>query len=421
MLKYITLLLSFFCSFAVIAQQSVQDSLFQDAIIMKDDTLKVKKLNTAAFKYYSLNPDSTILIANMSFALAEKLEYKPGMAQALKYQGVGLYIKSDFNTALEKYKAALVLFEELKDLKNMSSVYNNSGLIFFKLKDFNQAIVYYKRVIEISDKINATKTKASVLLNLGAIYDNIDSTQMAIDSYNESYRIRSKSGDLDGMARCATNIGYIYLRKKEYKKALEYMLPASETIEQSGDYYTLSTIYINIGDIYLDLGKLSKSKDYYDKGYEAAVKSGSIDLEMDANYRYYKYFNATENFKKALSYHKEYLFLSDSIYSLEFADRIADIETKYESEKKEKENELLREKAQKDASEIKMQQFLNWLIFAVLVTVLAVAFFILRLSIIRRKANEVLLEKNFLINQQKEEIITQIKGYKPKTKKKKQK
>jgi len=86
---------------------------------------------------------------------------------------------------------------------------------------------------------------------------------------------------------------------------------------------------------------------------------------------------------------------------------INEIQTKYETEQKEQEIELLNNKNELSNAKLNKQKLITIFLFIGIFLVLAVALLIIRTNIQRRKANTALTLKNAEILQQKEEIETQ--------------
>ncbi len=85
-------LLFFFCR-GVNAQPNVADSLKKLLSAKTTDTARVNSLNEFNKSLFNLNPDYAITVALSSRKLAENINYKLGLALALKNAGIGYYLK----------------------------------------------------------------------------------------------------------------------------------------------------------------------------------------------------------------------------------------------------------------------------------------------------------------------------------------
>ncbi|MCK4979113.1 MAG: tetratricopeptide repeat-containing sensor histidine kinase, partial [Candidatus Delongbacteria bacterium] len=197
---------------------------------------------------------------------------------------------------------SLALKEETDDLASISTSYNNIGLIYNNLDDPKRALEYFIKSLKI-DKETDNKTSLSrSLSNIGLVYKKLNDPERSLKSYEQSFQISKASGNKKGMATALTNLSTHFLEKGDYQKSLS----------KAKDGISISTL-INSKNHLLH---------FYQIISEAYEKLGS--------------------FKKALGYYKKYSALRDEIYSEDSNQKLIEMQTKYESEKKEKEAEIYR-------------------------------------------------------------------------------
>jgi serine phosphatase RsbU (regulator of sigma subunit) len=131
----------------------------------------------------------------------------------------------------------------------------------------------------------------------------------------------------------------------------------------------------------------------------------SIDFEIkDITAEFYKalstaYYNLGK-YKESIDYYKKGSLLSDSLYNAENSEILYEMQTKYETAEKEKQNKLLEAENIISTKTIKQQQLITYFIIGGLLLTLLLAFFIFRGLRIQRKANAI-------ISRQKEEVTQQ--------------
>jgi serine phosphatase RsbU (regulator of sigma subunit) len=111
---------------------------------------------------------------------------------------------------------------------------------------------------------------------------------------------------------------------------------------------------------------------------------------------------------KALQYYKRGKELEDSLQNADKLKSLADIESKYESEKKDKEISLLGELQKAKDEEISKQRTINIIIACGLLLVLVLSFFIFRQYSQKKKANNLLETQNQLIVEKNRNITDSI-------------
>jgi serine phosphatase RsbU (regulator of sigma subunit) len=213
--------------------------------------------------------------------------------------------------------------------------------------------------------------------------------------------------DTLGIASSANNIAFVLYKQKKYDQALPYFEQARVLFGYKKDFYNSTIININIGNLYSDINKPEKATPYFAEAQIMAQKSVSPEMKLEVYNAFYKFHKKYNRISEALDNYEKFIKLQDSIFSEKRKTEFAELETKYETEKKEQENALLRAKDEKNIAVIKQQRNLTWFILTALVLIAAFAVFVLRTAKIRKQMNTMLVHKNTEINQQKEEIQTQ--------------
>jgi len=139
------------------------------------------------------------------------------------------------------------------------------------------------------------------LNNLGLCYMELNEYDRALDLFNKSLEIKKKYNLEKGLANTLGNIGITYSKQKNYPQAIKYSLEVEELAITTGELEVQKNARVILTECYL--------------------KTNQSNL-------------AFESFQKL----KE---LNETFYNLNSAQQVAEIQTKYETEKKENENKLL--------------------------------------------------------------------------------
>jgi len=145
------------------------DSLNKCFLATENDTDKVSLLTKIAVHYWYNNPDTAVVIAEKALHIAEKMNYKIGIANSLHVIGYAYFIEGNYPLALEYNLRALVIRETIEDLKGMGRSYNNIGNIYLDQKEYEKAKIYYEKGLELATAQNNTKDIALLLNNLGRL------------------------------------------------------------------------------------------------------------------------------------------------------------------------------------------------------------------------------------------------------------
>jgi len=163
-----------------------------------------------------------------------------------------------------------------------------------------------------------------------------------------------------------------------------------------------------MGKCYLRLEKFNLALDNLNEGLEIAQQIGVQESVKDIYFLLSEYYEIMGSFQKSLSYHKLHTELKDTIFNNEKQKQIFELQTKYETEKKEQEIATLNITNKLKTSTIKNQK--NVIIFFIFgfVLVVTTSFLLLRLYRQIKKANVQLNRQNEIITNQKEDITSSI-------------
>ncbi len=383
------------------------DSLKNLIETTRRDSVRVRLLNELSLKLYNSEVDSAVSYAQKALDLAIELSDSSGIGRSYKTLGIAFYVKGDYSASLENYQNSLKIIEKTNDTKTLISLYNNIGLINWSLKKYEIALSYYQKAEVLLRKSDKKAVLAKVLLNIGAIYDVWDSTNLAFQNYNESLIIRKELKDTIGIGSTANNLGMIYEKQKKYELALGQFLTAIKFLENRNNDYVLITVYLNTSRTYRKLKNIPKATDYLRNAEELDKLLNSPEKTAELYKGYYEYYADLKNYKLALRYLEKQRNLEDSLFSEEMTGQIAEMETKYGTEKQAKENALLKEKEAKNEASLTRKNLQTNIAFAVAIALILLISIVLRSRNIQKKTNTELSLKNAEISQKNEEIQVQ--------------
>ena len=421
MKRYFLLLI--IISISGFARQSKIDSLLTLLQKEKEDTAKINCLNDLSRELLNngdYNP--AMKYANDALILCDKLlsinrsEHSKSilnLKRAAAYNNIGIIYKnqSNFDKALENYFTALKIREEAGDKQGIAYSYNNIGIIYYEQNNYSKALENYFASLKIREEIGDKKGIAASYNNIGNIYaeqaslSGSDSAtyqelyDKALQNYFSSLKIKEEIDDKNGMAYSYNNIGSIYYEQAElernpenkeqlHAKASENYFTSMRIREAIGDKNGIAACYINIGTFYTSLKQFSKAKEYLIKGLLLSQEIGSKNYIKESYRGLSDLYSVQGNWKEAYQNHKLFSEVKDSILNEESSKQIAEMQTKYETEKKEQQITLLNKEGELQKSEVRRQKIIIWSVAAGLFVVLILSIFIFRE---RRKSEKLLL------------------------------
>jgi len=411
------------------------DSTFHFLENTKDDSTKIKLLNKLSRQRVNTGSyEEAIEYSQKAQELAEKLGFKMGLGDAYSnigvaywylganekalenhwkalvirkgindkqgyagsYNNIGLvYLnENNYEKALENYFKSLKIKEEINDIKGMANSYNNIGVIYLKQKKYDSALEIFTKSLKICEEIADSKGIAMANGNIGLVYFGKNNLTKSLDSQLKSLKAREKIGDRLGMTLALTNIAGIYINQSDYRMAMDIYFKGLKIDKEISSVHGEAVSYSNIGACYLQMGDYEKSFQYLSKASDLCIKLRNNALLNDVYYSLSDLFNRKGDYKKAFTYQKLYADLKDTILSAESNKQLTEMNSKYESEKKDK--ELINKDAEiaKQQADGEKELILRNASFMGFTLLFILAFFIFRGYRQKQKANKLLDEKN---------------------------
>ena len=427
--------------------QSETDSLLNLINNEKDKQIKVELLNELAIKYRRIDLDTSIIYSKQASEIIEKTndnlliiitlqnygktylyngEYENAIKIyekvlkfsikiendsiiALGYHNIGnsyLYL-SNYDEALKSYIEALKIREEINDIEGIAATTNNIGLIYWRLKNFDRAIEYYEKSLSNEKIINNKKGIASSLNNIGLIYWSSKEYDKSLAYFEESLVIKEKLGDINGIASSLNNIGLIYKAQGQFENAIVNFKKSKTQFVFLNKQEDIANINNNIGSSFYYIDEPDSALFYLSKALVVLEKLESKEYLIDSYMHLSNIYHGKKDYKKAYNYMKKYSTLKLEIFDEQSSNQVAEMETKYETNKKEKEIEIQNLTLEQNGEKMKLQRKLIYLFIIFFVIVVVFIIFLIKLFIGKKKANQKLEQRNAEILQQQEEIITQ--------------
>ncbi|MGQ0828052.1 MAG: tetratricopeptide repeat protein [Bacteroidota bacterium] len=381
----------------------------------KKDTTKVNILNTLFIEYVDKEPVKALMYSKEALALAEELGYTIGISVALNNIAGNYWSQGNYEESLKYLLRALKINERQGDKLKISNSLGNVGLLYWKLGNINKALEYQLNSLKIIEELEQEEDEAYCLGNIGILYREQGNKTKALEYYNRSLKIQKKIGDKEGIALSLNNIGNVYADQGFREKALDNYFKSLRIWKEQGNKNDMAMIYNNIGLIYKDLAKISrKSSDfkkgikYLDSSLVLAKELGANDLLKEAYLPLSDIYNDMGNCGEAYKYYKLYSDIKDTLLNAETTRSFAQMQTLYETEKKDKEIILLNKDKEIQDVELNKQRLVRNSFIGGFLLLLLVALSIFRGYKQKQKANTKLTAQNQIIEEKNKDITDSI-------------
>ena len=333
-----------------------------------------------------------------SLEISLKENYEIPSAYALQRIGEVYSLTGNYDNALDCLLKSLIIFEKADNKIGISKVLNGLGITYSELKDYEKALEYYLESYEINIEIDDIERMTISLNNIGTIYETLDNYDKALEYYQKAYLLMEGIHNPIAISSAVHNIGYIYFQMQEYDTALYYLNKSLQIREKCNSKRGIAFSTYNIANLYLKKNDLASAEKYLDRSFKLS-KEIDAKILIQNNYFLYIIISALKaDYNNLQKYNDLYFEITETIYNERSSRLIADIQTKYETEKKEQHIEMLN--IENKLKETQLQSRTYWLLIFIIAFALVFIFTII-LVIQKRNllfANRNLVKKNLEID-----------------------
>ncbi|MBU4486526.1 MAG: GGDEF domain-containing protein, partial [Candidatus Delongbacteria bacterium] len=248
--------------------------------------------------------------------------------------------------------------EEIHDKKGISDSLNTVGNVYFQLKNYNKALEYYQESLDIRLELKDNIAVAKSYNNIGNMYSILKDYQKALDYYNDSVRLYNKGGEQKSRSTVFSNIGIVYREKGEPELALENFIKSLKLAKEQNLLYNHANTSNEAARTYLVMKMYEETEEYLNMALSEGKKLNARNVVQESYQIFSELYFEKKDFVNAYGYYKMYADMKDAIYG-ELTGKIAEIQSKYIAEQKEKEAEIFRLKNVEMAKYIKDLQKAN--------------------------------------------------------------
>jgi AraC-like DNA-binding protein len=337
------------CGGIALAQSTTLDSLLQQLERHpRPDTNRVRLLMQISWAAWGTEPFKLKTYSEQALKLAQDLKDTRGIADALSGIGYYYWSQTEFDRSMEFTLKAVREYERCHDQAGVSRCYGTIGLGYAQANNYDKSIEYHLRALEINQKINNKKGIARDVNNLGYAYELKKDYRQSLRYYQQALQLRIELDDREGAIMPQSNVGSAYLYLGNYTLALDYFFKALAEAKAFNNKNLIALSYQNIGEASYKNGNYRDGEQYLFSALQLANEIGDKKRREEA----YKILTALEesrkNYAAAFDYLTRLQGVRDTLYTQERTRQVAEMEARFETEKKEQAIQLLEQEKRID-------------------------------------------------------------------------
>ncbi len=387
------------CSQAVAQVPKVQ---VDSVLALRDDTAKVLALSDLCFAYRRVDGDSALQFGRSAVSLAQRLKYARGEAQAFNDMAIIHIDRSDFSSADSALHRALDIRRVLKDSAGIGAVYNKLGNMHQAQSRFEEALAENFEALRIFERIGPKTKEALILNNIAILQNNLRRHADALATQERAVELFTAIGDSSGLATSWGNMANSYLALGDTARAITHYEAAARLFRQRDMQRELGVQLHNLAGVVLEQGDRERAEHLYREalairergGEKKAIASSMIGLgktlmkagkwaaalplQRRALFMSREVHAQNERMQALLDialiharlnngdssywYHDQYVVLKDSLFNEDLSAQVAEMQERYQAEKRERELQEQRVQIAELAQESARRRF--WLVLA---------------------------------------------------------
>jgi signal transduction histidine kinase len=336
-------------------------------------------------KVINHDPDSALRIAKKLYHISSESTDMRGISMAFMQFGYIAAMKGKTDSAKLFYKKALDIRKKNHLKEEAVSTYYQLSVLYNDLGIKDSAFYFLYEALGWNDSAPDKNYSGLIYIYLGRLYMDHNEPAEAIKSLKKGASFTEQFKDTFGIFQAYTELGNFYYQQNRFDSALWYFrqceILAKQSIEETkladaynnlalcysatrntgqaiyyygkalGTYIKLdsksdiSLAYLNLGSLYLDAHETDSSLYYLERAKSISRQTGDADILLKSLKYLADAYAAKGNFIKAFDYRVQFGSLNDSLMNNEKIKQIADMQTRYETEKKEQQIVLLDEKS----------------------------------------------------------------------------
>jgi diguanylate cyclase (GGDEF)-like protein len=308
--------------------------------------------------------------------------------------------EGNFPLALARLQAAAAMARDYRDPVLIVIAQNALAVLYGQLREYDKGFETLDEAAAAGEQSGSPGRMATLRSTEASLAIQSGQTQRALKALLSTLELQRKLGARSSIAYSLVNLSDCYLKLRDYQNAAKYAQQTIVAARALNDDGLAATARVNLGQAYLGMGRLGEGKRSMEAGLATYEKGGN---KPELQTLLAEYGNALERVGDldgaVKAYHRE-RELSNELFERRRQKAMLELQEKYETDKKQRQIELLRRENDVKSAEIdnrRLQQHV-WVLVVVVFALTAVIVGILYRKV--RHANAALHEKNLELKQQ---------------------
>lgn len=309
--------------------------------------------------------------------MVEKLEQDTSEAAIRSQLSTVTYLLGNHEESLDQGIKAISLFEKNNEIVKAGALYCSIGYQM-KRRDLEKANSFMWLGLEMLESTNETAALSAAYNNYGVLKEMEENLDSADFYYREGLRLVESLQDSIGIPYSLNNVAGIHILRQEYDQAEGLLIRASQIRKARNDDYGILENLILFGDLYDAKNNPIAATPYYKQAVDKSYRVGFPYMRQYCFEQLAKAYEKRGKIDSSLTFYKAYTALKDSLLEEQRTESLAEMETRFETALKQKENLELKQEKQEQQLVVSRQR--NWIfgLVGATLTILFLALFLIQ-------------------------------------------
>lgn len=311
-----------------------------------------------------------------------------------------------YKEALENSLQAVKLVEKFNDTSLTSAeIYNYVAITYNQLRDIEKSNHYFQKAYKISNRFNDSMLDTMILTNIVQTFMHLKKNKEAVVYLKKMEKNIDKMDDFSRLMLISRAIR-VYTDLKDFKTAEKYTSEAMIKVKEieSGNHNTVMLFPAIIRYLF-ESGQYDKARKYVADYKKLSEKKKDKKTLQEIHRMLFQLDSVQSKFVSAIKEYELQKAYKDSLFSQEKNKQIAELQIKFETEKKDKnlilkeqQNKLLRKQGELQESKLSKAVLLKNIGFGSMVLFLIIIILLFIGYRIKQKTNSILESQKDEIN-----------------------
>lgn len=261
------------------AQDKRSDSLLKLLEVANEDISKVNLLLKVGGEFENNDPQRAASYYEQAKLLSSKLSYDEGVYNSLVGYSLTYYRKGSFDSSISKLNEAMEVSKRLNDKIKIAITNLNIGNAYTAKGDFEKAIEYSLEGAKVIEATDDELLKAKLYDALQILYNYRSEYGKAILYGEKALLVARKEKDKLFLAKCLVNLALNYNGKGRFNEAESLLKEGLKIGQDKNDKLIESTVLMNLAEIALKKKDTKKIILYSSRSLQLSKEMGAFDSE----------------------------------------------------------------------------------------------------------------------------------------------